>query len=222
MSRFLRLGALFLLPSVLLGCNGDGNGDDDDPIAPNCEEPWCAEVEIDATMDCVNPLAESEYSMETSIQGLTKELSCYGDENADGGLDLVVGVSPADGQAGGDFSEVWFRLRNYEGAGTYPLHNLASDGNHEGLLIVGNVDGDTNSNQTVGTTSCRETACEAVVSEHSDELPNDPSSAHPFRARVEITCPAGTTLTDMLCDDDAVACTFVGEPTLKFDVLCMN
>lgn len=174
-------------------------------------------------MSCDAPIAEKSFQFTTSIQGLTKELSCWGEENGGGGMDLGVGVSPADGQGGGNYSSVWFRLRDYTGPGTYPLYNVDGEGNHEGLMISGNVDiEDWNLDQTVGTVACRESACEAIVAENSDTIPNDAYETHEFRVRVEVRCPAGATLTDMLCDDDATSCAFVGEPTLKFDLACRN
>lgn len=222
MSDHTRLAPL-LLGALLMGCsNGGANKEDDDIIAPNCDEAWCAEVEIDVTMSCEDPLSEQSFSVETSIQGLTRQLSCWGEENASGGMDLGVGVGPADGQSGGNFSEVGFRIRNYDGPGTYELFNVEGEGNHEGLIITGNPDDTEIPAQTVGTVACRTSTCEAIVSENSDSIPTDPYSVHEFRVRVEVVCPAGASLGNFLCDDDATICSFTKEPTLHFDLLCAN
>lgn len=70
---------------------------------------------------------------------------------------------------------------------------------------------------------CLPSPCEAVVSEGSEPIPNDPYTVHEFRLRVDITCDAGGTLTDMLgCDSGGTTCTFVEAPTLAFQVVCSN
>lgn len=222
----LRVRSLLLAASVLLAgaCGNGEGGKDDDVIAPNCDEAWCAEVVVDATLACDDPIGEKSFDLVTSFQGVTKELSCAGRENGDGGLDLMVGVSPAEGQSGGNYGQVAFLLRNYDGPGTYPLYNLSDEGNHEGLLLSGNISPDDgNHSRTVGTVECRESPCQAVVAEGSaDAIPDDDHSTHEFRVRVEVQCTAGGVLTDMLCDDDALSCAFVSAPTLKFDLVCRN
>ncbi|WP_373048540.1 hypothetical protein [Vulgatibacter sp.] len=215
---------LLPLAALLLGaCGGsDSNSsskkpldENQDPIAPNCASSFCAEVEVDSRLSCHDPIGEKDYALVTNIQGRTEQVSCYADGYGDGTSkpDLVVGIA-MDG-AGDDASEVWFRLRNYVGAGTYQLYNVADDLNHVGLLLQ-NSDG-----LAAGTLDCVPASCVATVSENSDLLPDDPMQTHEFRVRVEISCPGGSTVTDMHCESEfQTVCTFDAAPTLRFDLAC--
>ncbi len=218
--------------AALLAACGDSSpsssnqpiGGEDDKIAPNCAEAWCAEVEIDAKLSCTDPIWETSHPLEARISGRTHEVSCSGAEGAAGGLDLAVGISPNE-RAEGDASDVWFVIRNYTGPGTYDLFNVDEEGDHIGLKIVGNVAGsEAKREQIVGTNACQPApGCTAIVAEPSELIPNDPMSTHEFRVRAKIECPAGARLTDMHCDSAAaVVCTFDEAPMFEFEVACRN
>lgn len=191
------------------------------PIAPSCASSFCAEVELDSKLACRDTVSEVDFTLATRISGKTDQVSCYGDKNASGGLDLRVGISP-DATASEDASnnEVWFKLRNYTGPGTYPLENLADDGDHMGLKLTGKSAGHSEGVITVGTVACIPKVCEAIVAEGSQPIPTDESTVHEFRVRVEIRCPRGGEVGNMHCEAGNTRCTFSETPTLLADLAC--
>lgn len=196
----------------------DENKDEGNEIAPNCEQSFCAEVEVAVDLECEDPIWEHSFTTTTRIEGLTTELSCDGDNGA-----LRVGVSPAS-EASDREHAVWFKLRDYTGPGTYDLFNTEDDNAHIGLEIFGKTnrpEGQGNREQAIGTNACFSSACKAIVAEGSEPIPNDPMSTHEFRVRVEIHCDAGSKLYDMQCEEsDVVTCSFASKPTLRFDLAC--
>lgn len=205
---------------------GSASCDQGDPIAPNCEGSVCAEAEVDASLSCEDEILQISFEMTSQISGVVAQTSC-GIEDVDGGQDLEIEVGPVDPSAT-DQSYVVFRLRGYKGPGTYPLKQLEADGNYKGLEIHGNNNvpaGVGNPDNSVGTVFCKPVICEATVAEGSETIPNDPSSTHDFRLRVDIACPAGGILTDFgECNDppEGTTCTLDAAPTLKLDVVCSN
>lgn len=192
------------------------------PIAPNCAGAVCAEVELASQLACRDTVSELDFSLTTQISGKTDQVSCYGDKNKSGALDLVVSFAP-DGSASEDVAgsnSVGFRLRNYTGPGTYPLENLADDGDHTGVKIVGKTSGHHERTATVGTVSCIPKVCEAIVAEGSQPIPTDEMSTHEFRVRVEVRCPRGGQLGNQACEPGNTRCSFSATPTFLADVAC--
>ncbi len=188
------------------------------PIAPGCASSFCAEVDAAVQLACRDYANEVDFSMATRLAGKTDQVTCSGDRNASGGLDLWIGLSPMP-DAPAD-NQVWFKLRDYTGPGTYPLVNLPDDGDHMGLKLVGTTSGHSESVRTVGTLSCIPQACQAIVAEGSEPIPTDEMSTHEFRVRVEVRCPRGGTVGDMYCEQGATRCTFAETPTLLADLAC--
>ncbi len=198
------------------------------PIAPGCTEWNCAEVEMSVSLACNDPRANDgaqRFGATARISGVTDQVSCAVSDAADGsGRDLRLMVRPANGPED-DASEVNFQLRGYVGPGTYPLINLEGEGDFMGLEVVGNVDapsGTRNAEIEVGTAECRRSACEAVVAEGSEPIPNDEYAVHPFRVRVEVRCPAGSEIGEIACHEDSPTCAFTTAPMLVGDFLCGN
>lgn len=171
-------------------------------------------------LDCYDPAWEQEFKTTTRIEGLTTEVSCYGRDG-----DLRVQIAPHTDKED-RYHKVSFRLRSYTGPGRYALTNNPDESANIGLEIVGRTDrpdGRGNDDQVIGTNACFPSACEAVVAEGSDPIPNDPMTVQEFRVRVEVHCEAGSKLYDMHCDERHVtACTFPTTPTLRFDVACRH
>lgn len=190
------------------------------PIAPGCEKSFCAEVDLGAKLSCRDTVSELDFTLATAIRGKTDQLSCSGDKNTTGGSDLVVGIDPLGTAPESGSHSVWFRLRNYTGPGTYPLENLADDGDHLGLKLVGASAGHTEKVITVGTVACIPKVCEAIVAEGSEPIPTDENSTHEFRVRVEIRCPRGGQLGNMICEAGNTRCQFSETPTFLADLAC--
>lgn len=238
----LLASASFLVASVAAGCGGGKPGgattatgtttttppsgadtfaaQKTGPIAPGCASSFCAEVELDATLACHDATSDVKFTLATNIRGKTDQLSCAAVENKAGGLDLHVGVSPdataGEAEAG---KEVWFKLRSYKGPGTYPLENLADDADHMGLKLSGLTTGHSERHATVGTVSCIPKICEAIVAEGSQPIPSG-DTVQEFRVRVEIRCPRGGQVGNMLCEEGSTRCTFSETPTLLADLAC--
>lgn len=195
-------------------------------IAPNCETSVCAEVDVSAALTCRDDILEIDFTMATNISGRVDQTSC-GVDDVGGGQDLSITVGPVD-PGSEETSFVSFRLRNYKGPGTYPLSMLEEEGNFTGLELHGNntvPDGVGSHDNSVGTVYCKPVICEATVAEGSEPIPNDPSTVHDFRLRVDIACPSGGILTDFnVCDDPptGTTCTLDAAPTLKLDLVCAN
>lgn len=193
-------------------------------IAPLCETAACSQAELSASFDCYSPILEQHFTMTAALSGLVDQTSC-GVYDVGAEQDLEVLIGPVD-PSSDDASAFGFRLRGYEGPGTYPLYHLAEEGDHHGLSITGNntvTPGTGNPFNTVGTLSGEPSICSAIVHEESEQIPNDPNTVHDFRVRVEIRCPAGGVLTDMHYEEDAqTRCTLKAAPTLTADVLCSN
>ncbi len=188
------------------------------PIAPNCASSFCAEVEAAVQLACRDDTNEVDFTMATRLAGKTDQVTCGGDQNASGGMDLRIGLSPMPGAP--ENNEVWFKLRNYTGPGTYPLVNLADEGDHMGLKLIGTTTGHSEGVRTVGTASCIPQACQAIVAEGSEPIPTDEMSTHEFRVRVEVRCPRGGAVGDMNCEQGSTRCTFAETPTLLADLAC--
>ncbi len=191
------------------------------PIAPNCAEAFCAEVEFGSKLACRDNISELDFTLATRISGKTDQLSCAGVQNASGSLDLHVAVRPAltasEEEAAGN--EVGFKLRNYTGPGTYPLENLPDDGDYMGLKLTGKSAGHHEKVITVGTVACIPKVCEAIVADGSQPVPTDEMSTHEFRVRVEIRCPRGGQVGNMHCEGGTM-CSFAETPTLLADLVC--
>lgn len=188
------------------------------PIAPRCASSFCAEVEAAVQLACRDDTNEVDFTMATKLTGKTDQVTCGGEKNASGGMDLRIGLSPMPGAP--ENNHVWFQLRNYTGPGTYPLVNLADEGDHMGLKLVGTTSGHSERERTVGTATCIPQACQAIIAEGSQPIPTDEMSTHEFRVRVEVRCPRGGAVGDMNCEQGATRCTFAETPTLLADLAC--
>lgn len=173
-----------------------GDGDPDaqaDIIAPSCETHSCYEVRVSSSLSCETFGTGNDYSFVSTlaIEGKTEKGGCtvYSEE-ATGRVDLHCQVLPPEDASKPDYSEVYFRLKDYTGPGTYELIDKEDlGGAGRGLTLVGNVDDASHPDEfgKAFTTPCGQ-GCVAQVSERSQ-----PASAQgeEFRFEVDITCPNG-------------------------------
>lgn len=191
------------------------------PIAPECSESFCAQVDASASLDCYDPISDAKFTMSMAVRGRTTEVTCAIDAPPGGGQDLLLGARP-ENASDKDVSEIALRIRGYEGPGRYPLVNLPDDGANLGLAITANSSRTSPASyETVGTNACVPSPCEAIVAPETDPLPNDPMAAKEWRVRVTVECPAGGRVTTMACEANAqTACTFISAPTIRLDVAC--
>lgn len=177
--------------------DGDENGDSDaqaEIIAPSCESSSCYEVSIRSSLSCETfGNGDNDYTFESklAIEGKTEKGGCtvYSDSEGER-VDLHCQVLPPEGAETPDYSEVYFRLKDYKGPGTYELideDDLGGAG--RGLTLRGNVDSSEHPDKfgTAFTTPCGQ-GCVAKVSDRSE-----PAGApgELFRFEVDITCPNG-------------------------------
>ncbi|OJY16453.1 MAG: hypothetical protein BGO98_30705 [Myxococcales bacterium 68-20] len=197
----------------------DAGASEAGPIAPECEESFCAQVDVSAKLQCHDAVSNKDFSMTTSLSGRTTEVTCDVEDKEGGGQDLRIGVRPGSATPE-DASEAWLRIRSFTGPGTYPLVHVKDEGSHQGFELSGKATS-SEGHQTVGTLHCLPSPCEAVVAPETEPVPNDPGTVKEWRVRLEVRCAAGGTLSNMHCESDArTVCTFDEAPTLRFDVAC--
>lgn len=213
------------------GEGGSGEGGSDGffsgPIAPACTEElgWCAEVEADAVLSCLD-VDRRPYTITTHVAGTSDNVACH----VDGG-DLGLSVGASQDSADYGIHEVRFWLPGYTGPGTYDLATdpEAGDFRNMGLQLQGVPAGNDNVGDegvawaTAGW--CDALPCTAVVHEGSEPIPGGGDNVEEFRVRVEITCePDADFWANEGGDCDAIEnhCTLEGTPTLRFDVQCSN
>lgn len=207
------LGVLFLAaacdetaaesPDTDAGLNVDagpqadgGNGDDPDghadTIAPNCQSTSCYEVRVRSSLSCETfGGGDNDYSFVSTlaIEGKTENGGCttYKDD-ATGRVDVHCQVLTPEGTPQSDSSQVYFRLKDYKGPGTYELIDEEDlGGGSRGLVLVGNVDSPRHPDKfgRAFTTPCGR-GCIATVSDRSEPA----GGLHEvFRFEVDITCP---------------------------------
>lgn len=209
--------------------DGDGDGGADAEastphvIAPQCDETFCAQADVEAELSCYSDAYEAAFTMKLAIAGKTDGAFCA--VNGEGAAqDLTLTVRAPDAKEN-DHSTLGFTLRGYTGPGTYPLYNGSGESDHIGLKLTGNAERTNgNADQTIGTWECMDPPpCEAIVAEGSDPIPTE-ASVKAFRVRAEVRCKPDIKLGDpLICDDPKdVGCSFVGTPTLRTDIVCAN
>ncbi len=46
------------------------------PIAPECAESFCAQVDASASLDCYDPISDAKFTMSMAVRGRTTEVTC--------------------------------------------------------------------------------------------------------------------------------------------------
>ena len=205
-------------PSTSDGGSGD-RGPRTGPIAPDCTEPlaWCAQGHAYANVACKD-VDGKPYTITTTFSGRTDNVACSVDEKD---LELTVGPPQADTVAYNTHA-IRFRLRSYEGGGTYELARSADEGSGHGFELQGAAGGggaDEHS-AVAATMACGPSPCRAIVAPESEPIPND-DVVHEFRLRVEIQCDAGGKLW-WHPDCAATDCDITSAPTIYFDIQCSH
>ena len=158
------------------------------------------------------------YTITTTFSGRTDNVACSVDEKD---LELTVGPPQADTVAYNTHA-IRFRLRSYEGGGTYELARSADEGSGHGFELQGTAGGggaDEHS-AVAATMACGPSPCRAIVAPESEPIPND-DVVHEFRLRVEIQCDAGGKLW-WHPDCAATDCDITSAPTIYFDIQCSH
>ncbi len=211
---------------------GDDAGEETDggfftgPIAPECDEPNCAQVEVDALLECKD-VDSQDYTITSRFSGKTDGVSCGVEDTSEDGSshDVWFHFQPPQDTEGYNINGIRFWLKDYKGPGTYELESAdTGDYRNMGIYIQGATAGSQADEKTAWAKDelCKPSPCQATVLEGSEQVKHDPSGVQSFRLRVQVTCSDGGELfTHPDCQNNS-RCTIKGEPTLKFDVVCAH